>query len=127
MKSSSSDSLPPSNFSVLESEFKDIIYNIEDGDGENRPKSSVAVIRKTIKFQDGTQMYVTEHVDERVIVLAFYDWHKRNGTRILGFHNEPHKDKRYQTKTEPFHIHPPEVLHNLVRLRITVTGICIAS
>ena len=31
-----------------------------------------------------------------------------NNKVIMKFHSEPHNDKRYQTSTEPFHIHGNE-------------------
>ncbi|MDI3478242.1 MAG: hypothetical protein PWQ59_1767, partial [Thermoanaerobacterium sp.] len=40
----------------------------------------------------------------------FYDWYSQNKNLILKIHSESHKDKKYQTDTEPFHIHIPTIL-----------------
>ncbi|MBB5354208.1 hypothetical protein HNR43_000163 [Anoxybacillus mongoliensis] len=49
----------------------------------------------------------------------YYDWVTSDGKTILKWHSEPHnEDERYQTTTEPYHIHLPasETLHNMYRL-----------
>ncbi|WP_420836038.1 toxin-antitoxin system TumE family protein [Paenibacillus fonticola] len=50
--------------------------------------------------------------------MYFYNWVSASGEVFAKFHSEPHdEDKRYQTVTEPFHIHPPKetTIHNATR------------
>lgn len=110
--------LPATVFSFLERDFANIILEIQDGDLNGRP-STMQWNRKTIIFQNGTKLYATEHLENGLIDFYYYDWVTNEGEEILKWHSESHdKDKRYQTATEPFHIHLPkhEILHSMYRL-----------
>jgi hypothetical protein len=102
----------------LQRDFSAIIFDIRDGDSSGRP-STTQWVRKTIIFHNQTKLYVTEHLDNGMIDFYYYDWVTPNDKVILKWHSEPHDDdKRYQTLTEPFHIHLPQsqILHNMYRL-----------
>ncbi|MED4972119.1 hypothetical protein E5Z46_08070 [Geobacillus kaustophilus NBRC 102445] len=115
-----SSSCQPANvFSFLERDFAEIIFEIRDGGADGRP-STKNCARKTIIFRNETKLYVTEYVTpDDWIDYYYYDWVTPEGKTILKWHSEPHDaDKRYQTVTEPYHIHLPssEILHNMYRL-----------
>lgn len=106
----------PSNFLLLERDFADIILSVRDGDSTGK-FSTDRWLRKTIRFQDGSKMYITEHIVEGKIARAQYDWEFTPG-QLLKFHSEPHEDEAYQTASEPFHVHPPEALKLTNRSRL---------
>ena len=98
---------PPSNISQLEKDFSNIIMNSCDGDGSGL-FTSISFTRHTFVFTDLSRLLITEHLSRGRIEIYFYDWVDEHGVDILKFHSEPHKDdRRYQTSTEPYHIHPP--------------------
>ncbi|WP_404469351.1 DUF6516 family protein [Sutcliffiella horikoshii] len=99
------------NFTVIQLEFGDVILDIRDGDGSGRTSTGLTQ-RKLIKLIDGSYIRIREHLSKSSeIDLYFYDWFGPDGKELLKFHSENHdEDKRYQTKTEPFHIHIPEEL-----------------
>lgn len=108
---------PKSNIRLLEKQFASIILNVRDGDSTGRP-SSMAAQRYTFTLIDGSKFYINERISNDVIVMSYYDWVKSSGETILKFHSEAHDgDMRYQTSTEPHHIHPPEFgkVHNMTR------------
>lgn len=107
----------PSNFDVIQKEYQSLILDIRDGDSSGQG-STLSFQRKTILFQDGTKLFVTEHIRGGFIERFYYDWIDTDGRRLAGFHNEPHEDKRYQTASEPYHIHPPDHIKitNFLRL-----------
>lgn len=110
--------LAPSNFKLIESEFGDIILDSKPVDKNGLP-SNMHIQRRTYKLTGGSTLYVVEHIKDNKIDEFFYDWYFKEGTERLKFHKEPHtRDKRYQTSTEPFHIHTPENtrLTNISRL-----------
>lgn len=78
-----------------------------DGDGSGL-FTSISFTRHTFVFTDMSRLLITEHLSRGRIEIYFYDWVDEHGADILKFHSEPHKDdRRYQTSTEPYHIHPP--------------------
>lgn len=106
----------PSNFTLLEKEFRNIITDLRDGDGSGL-MSSLSFQRYTILFIDGSKLRITERVSKGIIDYSYYDWEQSDG-RMIKFHSEPHpNDSQYQTLTEPHHIHPPDEakLHNRTR------------
>jgi hypothetical protein len=67
---------------------------------------------------DGSRLYVTEQLSGGIFDISYYNWVDARGDNILSFHSEPHDlDPRYQTATEPHHVHPPmeAKLTNLTR------------
>ncbi|MGJ7034279.1 toxin-antitoxin system TumE family protein [Anoxybacillus eryuanensis] len=110
---------PASVFSFLERDFADIILEIREGGADGRP-STKNCARKTIIFRNDTKLYVIEYkTSDGWIDYYYYDWVTSDGKTILKWHSEPHNaDERYQTTTEPYHIHLPasETLHNMYRL-----------
>ncbi|WP_429786293.1 toxin-antitoxin system TumE family protein [Brevibacillus centrosporus] len=104
------DPRPLSNIPQLQSDYADIIARIEDYNNEGKPSSMVA-LRKSIFFTDGTRLSVTERIlnsapyNSRYTDKYQYDWTTAHGEVILKFHNEKHDDPRYQTNSEPHHIH----------------------
>ncbi|MFD3259845.1 DUF6516 family protein [Paenibacillus lentus] len=101
----------------MEREFRSIIMDSSDGDGSGL-LSSRSFTRWTLTFHDGSKLYITEHLNQGIIQMYFYNWVSISGEVLAKFHSEPHdEDKRYQTVTEPFHIHPPEEakIHNSTR------------
>jgi hypothetical protein len=108
---------PPSNITLLEREFHSIIVDIRDGDSTGK-LSSMVFQRYTFSLIDGSKLYLTERISNNEILYYQYDWMINPTTTILKFHSESHGvDDRYQTATEPHHIHPPDhaKLHNIVR------------
>ncbi len=108
---------PPSNLRLLEKEFCSIIIDMRDGDSTGK-FSSMVFRRHTFSLIDGSKLYTTERISNNEILYYHYDWMKDSSTTILKFHSESHaEDNRYQTTTEPHHIHPPDSskLHNMVR------------
>jgi len=95
-----------------------ILGDIRDTDRTGLP-SSIYVQRATIIFTDHSKLYVTEYTDKAGnIDKYYYDWVAERGRLIAQYHSEPHdQDKRYQTVTEPYHIHPPKdsILSNIDR------------
>ncbi|MNC28563.1 hypothetical protein D3C75_767750 [compost metagenome] len=101
--------------------------------------SSIYAQRATITFTDYSKLYVTEYTNKvGIIEKYYYDWVDRNGQLKAQYHSEPHdRDKRYQTETEPYHIHAPKdsVLSSMDRfpnfshqdLYLIVEGIIIFS
>jgi len=81
--------------------------------------SSIYAQRATITFIDGSKLYVTEYTNKSgVIDKYYYDWVDPGGRLRAQYHSEPHeRDRRYQTATEPYHIHPPKdsILSNMDR------------
>lgn len=64
--------------------------------------------RHTFVFVDGSKLYVSEQISGGLIEVSHHNWADPNGYEILKFHSEPHDgDRRYQTATEPHHVHPP--------------------
>ncbi|MGG0277998.1 toxin-antitoxin system TumE family protein [Bacillus rhizoplanae] len=95
--------LPATDYSRLEQEFSDIILQMVQVNG-----SMVKPIHH-IKFKNGYYMEAEEVIilSNREIGLYYYNLYDSNGQAILKFHSERHSDRRYQTNTEPFHIHKP--------------------
>ncbi|GFN32976.1 toxin-antitoxin system TumE family protein [Paenibacillus xylaniclasticus] len=105
---------PSSNITQLERDYAHIIMDSRDGDGSGL-MSSRKFTRHTFVFVDGSRLLVTEELDSDSIDVSYY-WVDQSGNTILSFHSEPHdKDPRYQTATEPHHIHPPA---NLKRVEL---------
>ncbi|WP_152396603.1 DUF6516 family protein [Paenibacillus guangzhouensis] len=81
--------------------------------------SSIYAQRATITFTDYSKLYITEYTNKSgYIDKYFYDWEDESGRLKAQYHSEPHdQDKRYQTETEPYHIHPPKdsILSNIDR------------
>ncbi|RHW39078.1 hypothetical protein D1B31_14060 [Neobacillus notoginsengisoli] len=112
--------LPLTNYEQIRSEFP-FVLDIRDGD-QSGMASSQSVIRKTILLDDGTKILATEHIKDEKIAWFYYDYIDSNGLTLVKFHSESHDDgkkesKKYQTRTEPYHIHPSELksLSNLSR------------
>ncbi|MFC3798920.1 DUF6516 family protein [Cohnella sp. GCM10012308] len=60
-------------------------------------------------FKDSSRLFVTEEISGGFIEVSYYNWVDPDGQNILKFHSEPHDgDPRYQTTTEPHHVHPPQ-------------------
>ncbi|XID92295.1 DUF6516 family protein [Paenibacillaceae bacterium WGS1546] len=82
-------------------------------------ESTIYALRATISFLDESKLYITEYTNKHgIIVRYYYDWEDSDGRLKAQYHSEPHdRDKRYQTITEPFHIHPPKesILSNMER------------
>lgn len=73
--------------------------------------------RKTIRLIHGQHIVVTEKITTSGTVDQFqYVWILAPD-RYIKFHSEPHSsDKRYQTPTEPYHIHHSLQFSSLDRL-----------
>lgn len=99
------DDLYGTNFEFLKRSFSDLIHEIEDGFFGEEP-SMGPIVRKTIKFRDGTFMSVFELIDTRTGKKKKYqyDWEYQRG-KMWKWHNEPHDLKRHRTATEPDHVH----------------------
>lgn len=93
-------------FDWLKHEFDDIIEDIVEGwyDGEEIAKSPK--VKKTIFFRDESSLHVYELVDEQTDTLILYQYEWQYAPNCLWkWHNEPHKTKFHQIKTEPHHQH----------------------
>ncbi len=99
---------PPSNLTLLEAEFNDIIQFTQETDQSGR-QSSMLAQRKTFRFVDGSSLSITEIIKKDKIDFYHYDWSKDNKI-LLKIHSEPHDDPNYQTETEPYHIHTKGLL-----------------
>lgn len=62
----------PSNFTLLEKEFRSIITDLHDGDGSGL-MSSLSFQRYTILFIDGSKLRITERVGKGIIDYSYYD------------------------------------------------------
>lgn len=93
------------NFVFLKRSFPDLIESIEDGFFGEEP-SRGPIVRKTIKFVDGSYMTVFELLDTKTGIKKKYqyDWGYQRG-QLWKWHNEPHEHKQQQTVTEPDHMH----------------------
>ncbi len=103
------------DFGLLEEIFSgNPIMTILQGDGSTFPEDS-STRRRTITFIDGSRLRCTER---RVAGKFFYhyEWQNQDGTKRLAWGSEEHGDRRYQTETEPFHVHPPNAMHGMDRL-----------
>lgn len=99
---------PPSNIKLLEQVYSHIIMDSSNVDA-NGLRSLPSVLRHTFVFLDGSRLYITEEIEGGFVNKYYYDWVGGDGKALLKFHSEPHPhDPRYQTETEPFHIHPPD-------------------
>lgn len=105
-----SDKLDKSNFNLIERLNKHIIQNVEEHDLNGR-LANRRECRKTYKLKDGSYLSVVEKYmadDLNKIDFYHYDWYERDKQTIkMKFHSEPHKEKKVQTETEPYHIHKP--------------------
>lgn len=100
--------LPASNLEALQKNFAGIILDSREGDGSGQP-SSYLCVRHTFVFKDGSRLLIKEFLTKNGFIEAyFYDWADANGNVLLKFHADPHKNPKYQTETEPFHVHPPD-------------------
>ncbi|MFD1673511.1 toxin-antitoxin system TumE family protein [Alicyclobacillus fodiniaquatilis] len=103
------------DFGLLEDVFSgNPIVSIQKGDGGSSSEDSSSR-RRTIKFTDGSRLRCTER---RVLKKFFYhyQWESEDGTKKLAWGSEEHGgDRRYQTETEPFHVHPPNAIHGMDR------------
>ncbi|MFC3771107.1 DUF6516 family protein [Paenibacillus sp. GCM10012303] len=99
------DELHGTNFELLKRAFPDLIDSIEDGFFGEEP-SKGPLVRKTIKFVDGSYMTVFELIESRTgrKKKYQYDWEYQRGN-LWKWHNEPHEQKQHQTVTEPDHMH----------------------
>lgn len=97
--------LAPSNLHLIESEFNDIIRSSREIDKEGRVSNGL-VQRRSYIMMDDSKLYITEHLSGNKIKMYYYDWYNPDGSIRLKIHSETHNDKKYQTKTEPYHIHP---------------------
>ena len=105
-------SIPPSNFKLIEDEFKDIIIKVRDQD-QNGLSSNAYIQRKTFIFIDYSKMSVTEFINykENCIDHYYYDWYDKDKKDLMRFHSEKHDNPAFQTSTEPFHIHSEKILN----------------
>lgn len=99
--------LPLTNYEQIRKDFP-IIIDIVDGDGELR--STKLVIRKTILFDDGTKLLTREYIKNNRIAWFYYDYIDTNRLTLFKAHSEFHEEKKFQTITEPFHMHSAESL-----------------
>jgi uncharacterized protein YodC (DUF2158 family) len=95
--------LPATVFKRIENEFKDIIKFPREAIGDITSTKDMKVRLYILK--DDSKFYVTEYVKNGMIECSFYDWYSENDKMLLKFGSEAHKDEKYQTDTEPFHIH----------------------
>ncbi|WP_127579437.1 toxin-antitoxin system TumE family protein [Paenibacillus koleovorans] len=81
--------------------------------------STMYIQRATITFNDFSKLYVTEYLNKSgTIDKYYYDWEDASSRLKAQYHSESHEqDRRYQTITEPYHIHPPKdsILSNMDR------------
>ncbi|WP_103109494.1 toxin-antitoxin system TumE family protein [Brevibacillus reuszeri] len=108
---------PPSNFTFLQQDNKDIIVDVIDGDTSGLP-TTYSAIRKTLLLSDGSKIFVTERLEKNKIDYYHYDWVTASNQPILKFHSESHEHEDYQTATEPYHIHIPDPLNVGGNIRI---------
>jgi len=107
---------PFSNLSFLKSEFSDIIQSEKCYDTSGRGSTRYCQ-RYTFVFIDGSYLSIVEHLNENGNLDYFcYDYYDKNKQIISKFHSEPHGDKKYQTRTEPYHIHTYDMLGNEKRI-----------
>ncbi|GLV15011.1 hypothetical protein Heshes_26970 [Alicyclobacillus hesperidum] len=104
------------DFGLLEDIFSgNPIVTIRKGDGTSYSEDSSSR-RRTITFTDGSRLRCTER---RVLSRFFYHYQRgsQDGTKKLAWGSEEHTgDRRYQTETEPFHVHPPNPIHGIDRV-----------
>jgi len=100
---------PKSNLKEIQKTFRDAIHEVRETDSTGRT-SSIFAQRATIVFSDGSLLYITEFLTKQErIEMYHYDWIASDRTTVLGkYHSEPHEDEKYQTNTEPYHVHSPK-------------------
>ncbi|BBI31312.1 toxin-antitoxin system TumE family protein [Cohnella abietis] len=110
---------PRSNLELIKRELGHGLLgdiHLSDRSGQH---STIYSLRATIPFLDGSLLYITEYTNKSGIINKYYyDWEDANGYIKAQYHSEPHElDKRYQTATEPYHVHPPKnsILSNMDR------------
>lgn len=95
----------PSNLSVLRRDFADIIQTDRGKDQTGKTTTRLCQ-RETFIFTDQSYLSITEYIAvDGTLGCFYYDWYNRDGTIRFKFHSEPHNDKKYQTATEPYHLH----------------------
>ncbi|MFB9276889.1 toxin-antitoxin system TumE family protein [Cohnella cellulosilytica] len=108
-----------SNLELIQKELGHGIWGDIQFTDRSGQESTIYALRATIRFLDGSVLYVTEYTNKfGIIDRYYYDWTAADWRIKAQYHSEPHKrDQRYQTATEPYHIHPPQntVLSNLDR------------
>ena len=60
-----------------------------------------------------TKLRCQEYIKDGFIDFYHYDYYDAEGNIIMKFHSEPHDDEKYQTDTEPFHMHVPSDIYDL--------------
>ena len=97
--------VPHSNLPFLKKEFADIIQFEKETD-QTGNKTTGYGLRRTFIFKDKSYLSITEYLDkDGTIGCFFYDWYDKDKEILAKFHSEAHRDKDYQTETEPYHIH----------------------
>ncbi len=104
------EKLTKSNFEILERCFSNIIIRVDKTD-QTGMTSKPNVTRKMYTFKNQTFLSITErYTSDGFIDYYNYDLYDVNEKILMKFHSEPHKDKNYCTKTEPYHIHKINLL-----------------
>lgn len=99
-----SSEIPKTNFRMIEREYSDLITEIRNvplDEGEHRCE----IQKKIILFRNMSRLKCREIIKNEFISIFQYDLYDSDGNIVMKFHSEPHMDQRYQTETEPFHLH----------------------
>lgn len=92
----------PTSWRVISRDYSHIIEEIQ-----TPRESSNSLVMRNILFRDMSKLKCKEFIDQETgyISVFQYDYYDSTGNIIMKFHSEPHNDPKYQTRTEPFHLH----------------------
>lgn len=90
----------PTSWSRIERDYDDIILEIR-----NSLNTEPDFVEKIVLLDDYSRLKCREFIKLGIIEFFQYDYYDVNGNIIIKYHSEPHHDSKYQTETEPFHMH----------------------
>ncbi|MGG3522553.1 DUF6516 family protein [Bacillus pseudomycoides] len=98
--------IPAIDYSRIEKEFADIILQVVP-----ISRSFIRLVHhikfKNIYYLECEEVIVPISGKPPEIGKYYFNLFDENGQALIKFHSERHEDKRYQTPSEPFHIHKP--------------------
>ncbi|QWG42932.1 hypothetical protein EXW31_00330 (plasmid) [Bacillus mycoides] len=96
--------IPATDFNRIETEFADIILQM------TQINRSMVRPEYMIRFKNGYRFEVSEVIllKNHEIGVYHYNLYDNKDVLLFQFHSERHEDHRYQTDSEPHHVHKPK-------------------